>query len=301
MKPILRNDNLITKYFFLSPHYDDAVFSCGGLMVKAASAGSLVKVITFYAKQNNYKVFPPKLLKTVKKIADYNTRKNEDIAALNLLGAEGIHLDYIDRFFRPPWLLNLLQTFRTPLETNTGSFDNYESIKNYITKLVKNHPESYIFAPLGIGNHYDHVELFLSSITVAKECNALDRFFFYEDIYSLGRMTRRRHFLAKQIDWKWQEAPSYHSIIGIILDFIISSHTSGLSLNDYLPNEYSNLEWSIKTESIEGFIDKKIEAAAKYETQLKQFGGIKLFSKLLRHYHKFWGDAEPYWVANPIK
>lgn len=298
MNSILENKSSKTKYFFLSPHLDDAVFSCGGLIAKATTGGCLVKVITFYTRQNNPAFYPPKLLKTIKKLPGYNTRQNEDIAALALLGAKWTHLDYIDRFFRSPWLKNLFEVFNTSKVPKLTAFENLALIKKYITKLVENNSEFYFFAPLGVGNHYDHVELFLASIIVAKECNALDRFFFYEDIYSLGERIRKKHVIARQINSRWWNSPSYHSIIGIIWDFIISSNIHGLNLFDYLPVEYRNLKWSVKTESIKGFMERKIEAAAKYETQLKQLGGIRLFSKLLRHHYKFWGDSEPYWVAN---
>ena len=117
MNIIFKNKSPKNTYFFLSPHLDDAVFSCVGLIAKVTASGFLAEVITFYTKQNNPELYPPDLLRSVKKLTDYNTRQKEDIAALTLLKAKLLHLDYIDRFFRPPWLTNgaLAAGFFTPL------------------------------------------------------------------------------------------------------------------------------------------------------------------------------------------
>ncbi|MHB1377561.1 MAG: PIG-L deacetylase family protein [Candidatus Humimicrobiaceae bacterium] len=297
MNSTLENKNSKNKYFFLSPHLDDIVFSCGGLIAKTAAAGCLVNVITFYTHQNDPAIYPTKLVKTIIKLPNYHMRQNEDIAALTLLGAKWTHLDYIDRFFRPLWLKNIFEVYDTSKIAGINSFENLAPIKKYITKLVEDNSESYFFAPLGIGNHYDHVELFLASIMTAKESNVLDRFFFYEDIYVLGERIRKKHPIARQINKGWCNLPSYNSIIGIIWDFIISSNMHGPNLFDYLPEEYQNLKWSVNAESIKDFLDIKIKAAANYKTQVKPLGGLKSFSKIISLYHKFWKDSEPYWVV----
>jgi len=298
MNLIFENKSSENIYFFLSPHLDDVVFSCGGLIAKVTAAGCLADVITFYTRQSDPALYPPNLLKQVKKLADYNTRQKEDIAALTLLKANWLHLDYIDRFFRPPWLTNIFKVFNTPKEPNLKGFNNLVSIKEYITKLVENNPKSKFFAPFGLGNHYDHVELFLASLMVAKEFNILDRFFFYEDIQGLGKRIREKHVIARKIKSKWLNSPSYHSITGIFLDFTISSNINSLNLFDYLPEEYQSLEWSVNTESIKKFKDKKLKAASSYKTQLRPIGGSKFFIRLMYLSNKLWGDSESYWIAN---
>ena len=155
MNFIFDNNNIKTKYLFLSPHLDDAVFSCGGLIAKVTNAGCLAKVITFYTKQSDPTLYPPHLLKSVKKLADYNTRQKEDNAAMALLKTEGLHLDYIDRYFRTPWLTNIFKVFNTPAEPDLKAFSNIIGIKGYITQLIENNPDSKFFAPFGLGNHYD--------------------------------------------------------------------------------------------------------------------------------------------------
>ncbi|VPT50118.1 N-acetylglucosaminylphosphatidylinositol deacetylase superfamily [Streptococcus pneumoniae] len=38
-----------TKYIFLSPHLDDAIFSCGDYISKLTSEGEIVLVITIFS------------------------------------------------------------------------------------------------------------------------------------------------------------------------------------------------------------------------------------------------------------
>ena len=286
-----------TKHIFLSPHLDDAVFSCGGLIAKASSLGCPVEVITFYTNQENFDILPPRQQKIAPKFAVYEQRKKEDYAALSFLGATPIWIDYTERFFRPPWLKSVLYSFRTPLEANLDGFANVFSIKQYLNELCEEWPEAYLFAPLGIGNQYDHVELFLASIMAAEERRALDRFVFYEDVYSLGTQMRRRHFAANRVCWRWWQAPATSSIKWFLRSNQIALNARGRVAVEYLPEHYASLKWSVKAESIIGFDEKKLEAVSMYKTQAKALGGMSMLAKIIRCYHGFWGNAEPYWVA----
>ena len=286
-----------TKHIFLSPHLDDAVFSCGGLIAKASSLGCPVEVITFYTKQVNADTLPPRQQKMAAKFAIYEQRKKEDSAALNFLEATPIWIDYTERFFRSPWLTNVLHTFRTPEEASLDEYANVGSIKQYLNELCDKYPEAHLFAPIGIGNHYDHVELFLASITTAVEKRALDRFTFYEDAYSLGTQMRKEHFVAGRVCWKWWQAPAKSSIKWFLRSNLIALNARGRAAVEYLPELYAGLKWAVKTESIIGFEEKKLEAVSMYKTQAKALGGMRMLAKIIRCYHVFWGEAEPYWTA----
>ncbi|MHB1254047.1 MAG: PIG-L deacetylase family protein [Candidatus Humimicrobiaceae bacterium] len=294
----MKSLNSKAKFIFLSPHFDDAVLSCGGLIAKAMSQGCLVNVITFYTKQTDPSIFSPKLRKIVKKLATYKERKEEDMAALDLLGAKATWLCYSERIYRQPWLKSLFDIFKVPEEADLNGFDNIASIKEYLVQLFENNPEAYFFAPLGIGNHFDHVELFLACIVTAMDCKIFDRFFFYEDFYSIGANMRKRHFISKHLSWRRWQTILICDIKSFFIDIFINSQARGLNLLDYLPEEYKKLEWSLSAESIETFINKKIEAVSKYTTQVKQMGGIKLLSRFINRLYLFWGNAEPYWTAN---
>ena len=78
---------------FLSPHLDDAVLSCGGMIYQLAQAGQAVQVITIFAGDP-----PPGLLSPFAQSlhdrwqAGSVARRSEDIEALTLLGAEAIQV-----------------------------------------------------------------------------------------------------------------------------------------------------------------------------------------------------------------
>jgi hypothetical protein len=35
-----------------------------------------------------------------------------------------------------------------------------------------------------------------------------------------------------------------------------------------------------------------------YKTQAKALGGMPMLTRIIRCYHRFWDDAEPYWAAS---
>ena len=286
--------NQRARHIFLSPHLDDAVLSCGGLIAKAVSLGCPVEVMTFYTRQVDGAALP----RRQRRAATTGERKQEDSAALGHLGATPVWLDYTERFLRPPWLKSPLHIFRTPSETGLGGFPNIPAIKRDLARLLSECPAAYLFAPLGVGSHYDHVELFLASITTAVEQDALDRFVFYEDGYSLGTRMRKKHFVARRVCWRWWQAPARWSITWFVISNLMASQSRGGAILEFLPAHYRHLQWTVRIEAIQNFEAQKLDALSKYESQVKAFGGTTMFTKIIRHYHRFWGNAEPYWVAD---
>ena len=282
-----------TRHVFLSPHLDDAVLSCGGLIAKAASLNCPVEVLTFYTAQPDVDTLPP----TQREAAIYEQRKREDSAALWSLGATPIWLDHTERFLRPPWLGSVFHLFRTPSEGRLDEFPNAATIRQVLGRLTDECPEASVFAPLGVGNQHDHVELFLCSISTAVEKGALDRFVFYEDAYSLGTRMRRKHHVVNRVCWKWWQAPAFSAPRWFVISNVMASLRRGRDVLDYLPARCRRLRWSVSPESIQGFERKKLEALSMYETQVKALGGQTSLAKAFHRYHRFWGDAEPYWHA----
>jgi LmbE family N-acetylglucosaminyl deacetylase len=295
--PTMESLHRRTKHIFLSPHLDDAVFSCGGLIARASSLGCPVEVHTFYTKQVNANALPPEQQKIAAKYAMYEKRKKEDSAALFSLGAKPIWTNYTERFFSPPWLDKILHIFKTPMDASLDKFANVPSIKQYLIELCDTCSEAYLFAPLGIGNHYDHVELFLASLITAQEKKAWDRFFFYEDAYSLGTRMRMRHFVSGSVCWRWWQAPAVRSIKWFLKSNLMALQASGRTAVEYLPEHFPRMRWSVRTEPLQGFEEKKLKAVSMYKTQAKALGGMPMLARIYRCYHRFWVDAEPYWAA----
>jgi LmbE family N-acetylglucosaminyl deacetylase len=281
------------KMVFLSAHLDDAVFSCGGLMAKAVSLGCAVEVVTFHTKQIRPETLPPQQAK----VAIYDERKAEDAAALKVLGAVPVWCDYSERFLRPPWLGSPLHVFRTPEDGTLDDFHNSASLRHYLSERLAEDPDAQFFAPLGVGNHYDHVELFLSSLVTATDMEALHRFTFYEDAYALGTRMRKRHYVTKSVCWRWWEAPATRSIRWLIISTVMAAQARGKAVEEYLPERCQGLRWTLEPEGIGGFEDKKLEAMSRYESQIRELGGMGMFEAVMLGYHQFFGGAEPYWVA----
>jgi LmbE family N-acetylglucosaminyl deacetylase len=289
----MKSLNQRRKHIFLSAHLDDAVFACGGLIAKAGYAGCPVEVVTFYTKQVDPKTLPRQQAKA----AIYDRRKEEDRAALEVLGATPTWADFTERFIRPPWLPSPLHVFRTPLYGSMYDFDNAAAIERYISELISDNPEARFFVSLGVGNHYDHVELFLFSVKTAIDLGQLHRFAFYEEGYAMGTRMRKRHYVARKACWRWWEAPASRSLKWLIMSNIMASQARGRPVYEYLPEKYRNVQWTVKPELIKGYEGMKLTSMSKYKSQYEMLGGDRMFGRILKQYHKYWGGAEPYWYV----
>ncbi len=97
------------RHIFLSPHYDDAVYSCGGTLAVQASVGLQPLVITVFGG------IPPDDLQLSSFAAQIQREmgagnitpaqlvancRREDANALDLLHANYLWLDYLDAIYR---------------------------------------------------------------------------------------------------------------------------------------------------------------------------------------------------------
>ncbi|MEK9495542.1 PIG-L family deacetylase [Photorhabdus sp. P32] len=150
-------------HLFLSPHLDDVALSAGGLIHKLVSENQKVVVLTFFtgydenltshylhsAGNDNMNSF----------IKFYSKRANEDIAFCNKLSAIPIHGKILDCIYRT-------DQYGEPMYTNSAMIysglihkSDYASdmAQDLIDKTLLNYQPDYIYAPLGIGRHVDHI------------------------------------------------------------------------------------------------------------------------------------------------
>lgn len=153
-------------HIYLSPHLDDAVLSCGGAIHCHTEAGEPVLVATLFTKearpditlspfaleQHDYWGNPP---------LPMALRRAEDRAALALLGAETLHLDYLDAVYRADsdgqWMYIDLETLLGgvhPADPLAG--DGIEALATRFAGLIPLEGQQVVYAPLGVGNHVDH-------------------------------------------------------------------------------------------------------------------------------------------------
>jgi LmbE family N-acetylglucosaminyl deacetylase len=151
-------------HLYLSPHLDDAVLSCGGLIHQQARTGARVVVVTVCAGEPG----PGPLSDFARSLhtrwgltgADVvRARRAEDRAALDVLGAESVHLDFLDCIYR-----TLPRGGGHPYTSDAALFGDFhpaelpvvDELARALDALLGGEPDAQIYAPLGIGRHVDH-------------------------------------------------------------------------------------------------------------------------------------------------
>lgn len=145
------------KYFFLSPHPDDAVWSCGGRIAKLIKAGNHVTIVTIFDGD------PPIKLKYEKwrTIASPALRRVENHSALRMLGAHHISLGFVDAALRTK---NNHPVYPTPEHLLNDLHQDDEALIEKLSSrlqdvLYDDTDNIAINAPLGLGGHVDHILL----------------------------------------------------------------------------------------------------------------------------------------------
>ncbi len=146
-------------HVFISPHFDDAVLSCGGTLAKLAGGGAPVTVVTAMGA-SRVSEFPESPI-----VADLHqrwqagidplrTRRDEDLAALRSLGVGCRHLPLADCVYR--------QVEGTPLYPTEDSLFDRVHPADYAGEYLNQTPildlelQQIVYLPLGVGHHVDH-------------------------------------------------------------------------------------------------------------------------------------------------
>lgn len=148
----------MTTHIFLSPHYDDAVYSAGGTIHHLASNGQHATVITTMAgiPQPPFPDTPIIRENHQRWNAGENPvyqRRDEDGTALQILGAQGVYLDIPDCIYRQ---------HNTPFYPDEASLwgavhPDDTAREKLLASLPQHIPDdATVYAPLGVGNHVDH-------------------------------------------------------------------------------------------------------------------------------------------------
>ena len=155
---------------FLSPHYDDAVLSCGGTIAAFAQAGNVPVVITVFGGE-----VPDEIITDFAKwkhsrwgardVEDIVVRRQgEDWDAVNALGARSRWLGYPDAIYRGDRYLSDPSLFGAPREVEAGLVD---LIVTELRRLPEWDDAGTVFVPLGIGGHVDHQLVFAAGQRLA--------------------------------------------------------------------------------------------------------------------------------------
>ena len=149
-------------FIFLSPHLDDVVLSCGGIIRDMQQRGWDVQVWTIFAGD------PPKgdLTPFARSLHDrwgikeknMRTRREEDARACRILGVEYFHFGFPDCIYRlypedgQPVIKGEDDLFTPSQREETSLFEEV------VNKLRAKLPERYsLVFPLTLGGHIDHL------------------------------------------------------------------------------------------------------------------------------------------------
>ena len=143
---------------YISPHLDDVVLSCGGLVYEQVKTGATVEIWTLTAKCPDPQSLPnfARLLHE-RWGTDANavqTRREEDLKACQILGAQAMHLRWMDCIYRFREDGEALVQVDDDIFNAVPEPDLIESISDYLHRNIPA-TASLVF-PIGIGSHVDH-------------------------------------------------------------------------------------------------------------------------------------------------
>lgn len=145
------------RHIFVAPHLDDAALSCGGQIAQLTAAGVPVLVVTLCAgRPSSAAPLSPfaRYLHQAWDLGDdpVGRRREEDAAALQLLGCDGLHLDLLDAPYRMADY-GVDRGWRGVVAADDPLLPTAETI---LAGLHEQQPGARLYVPLGVGNHVDH-------------------------------------------------------------------------------------------------------------------------------------------------
>jgi len=192
-------------YIFFSPHIDDAVLSCGGLI--ASLKGKKILVVDIFTnflgeKYSKHAKYYLKSLKFADASEYFTARKEEEKKAARILNFDFYFCNFPEAIFR----------FEKKIIFNNFFYKNTEQLLSGINKrdkkiifLVKKRVDDIlkdsrtrngkIYFPLGIGNHADHKILNKIGLSLKNK-----NIFFYQDFpYCVKEYRQSNYFKAKKV------------------------------------------------------------------------------------------------------
>jgi LmbE family N-acetylglucosaminyl deacetylase len=197
-------------HLFLSPHFDDAILSCGGFIAQLAAHGERVVVATLCAGSPGDGPFSPfadfqheRWLAAHPGADPFVLRRREDEAACAMAGAEPVFLDELDCIYRRSndiWLY----ASEHALFGSLHPADDDSALRAALLDLTATLAPDAVYAPLAAGNHVDHQR----ARHIGEEWAAAGQHvYFYEDSPYIERVERLWQALNWPISGHWSRRP----------------------------------------------------------------------------------------------
>lgn len=299
------------KILCLSPHYDDAVLACGGMLYRQRQAGADIHILNLFTRT------APMLYRrtaqgTEAPVLD-SQRREEESAALAHLGLSSQDLGHFDAPFRSPRyrsdraLVGPIPTCEKGLLTE---------VTQDIERRARQLQPDLILVPLAVGYHIDHQ----LTHEVGRRLEGEFRLAYYEDMpYSLVP-----HALRRRLHELGAIAPARRSPLKVAREAAQYLHRPG---QPDLPRwrqdwaELRHMAWTLREELrvarsappqwlrlpqtvplSQDALTRKIEALCLYHSQFPRFFGSvsEAQTRLQAYSHSFAAGvayAERFWVT----
>ncbi len=152
------------QHIFLSPHFDDAVYSCGGTLGTLMRNGYNPLVVTVFAGMPPADVqLSPYALQTHREMGFDQTggsavtiRRAEDTRALEVYHARGLWLDYLDAIYRGSPALYVCRQHVIGGDVRAEDRWISQRLAHDLLAVHEHLPDTVWYCPLGVGRHVDH-------------------------------------------------------------------------------------------------------------------------------------------------
>ena len=151
------------RLFILSPHFDDAAFSCGGIASSCSIYFDEIHIINIFSASPPTDIeLPPQAANFHKNFSEYDPvayRRSLDVNAFELYNVKLSYVDQLDAIYRVyPETNEPLYLEPVDIFTQIQSLD-YQLISTICSEIISlTCPSLYdlFFVPLSIGGHVDH-------------------------------------------------------------------------------------------------------------------------------------------------
>jgi LmbE family N-acetylglucosaminyl deacetylase len=214
---------------FLSPHLDDAVLSCGGLLAKLAKKHLNVEVITVFTADAEGRALSPLAQRFHEKWGNhthpFRIRREEDKACAEYLGIRYRWLGFQDVIYRDPNLEN--DEIITSPDYDVYQDPCLKSVTKEIRSILEETPSSLLFVPLSLGHHRDHKLVYEAIKQLRNENSVVQAYYYYED-YPYAKWSDLSLHLSKLA---LNAEPTFINIADHLSDkvHLISLHASQIS------------------------------------------------------------------------
>ena len=244
------------RHIFLSPHFDDIVYSCGGTLGVQVSCGIRPLIITVFGGVPSADLALSPLATRVhqemgadvtKGAGDMvERRRREDATACEYLEVDYLWLDYLDAIYRGTPAYYTRQEQLIGGEVNPADLDIDRQLAEDLLALHDRLPDAAWYAPLGIGRHVDHQIV----------CSAADRLvqrgakvYFYEDfpyVLTAGALDARKQELGIPFEPRLVEMSEMVQIRTAAAEIYASQITSNFANRETMGRSIANYTHNIR-------------------------------------------------------